>query len=99
MGQRLGGKVAVITGAGSGIGRASALFFAEEGAGVVCADVSGEEEHTAADIGEAAVPVPVDVALTAERRLSFIDWSSRRVDARWCCYATSTPRLRPRFGA
>jgi NAD(P)-dependent dehydrogenase (short-subunit alcohol dehydrogenase family) len=32
-------KVAVITGAGSGVGRASALRFAEEGAAVVCADI------------------------------------------------------------
>jgi len=35
----LEGKSAVITGAGSGVGRASALRFAEEGARVVCADV------------------------------------------------------------
>ena len=32
-------KVTVITGAGSGVGRASALRFAEEGAAVVCADI------------------------------------------------------------
>ena len=41
---KLDGKVAVVTGAGSGMGRASALLFAEEGAKVVCADVSGHEE-------------------------------------------------------
>jgi NAD(P)-dependent dehydrogenase (short-subunit alcohol dehydrogenase family) len=35
----LEGKSAVITGAGSGVGRASALRFAEEGAQVVCADL------------------------------------------------------------
>ena len=35
---RLAGKVAIVTGAGSGIGRASALRFAEEGARVVLAD-------------------------------------------------------------
>jgi NAD(P)-dependent dehydrogenase (short-subunit alcohol dehydrogenase family) len=35
----LEGKSAVITGAGSGVGRASALRFAEEGASVVCADI------------------------------------------------------------
>src|SRR5688500_106991 len=37
---RLEGKIALITGAGSGIGRESALLFAREGAGVVVADVN-----------------------------------------------------------
>ena len=43
---RLEAKVCVITGAGSGIGRASALLFAREGACVVVADVdrAGAEE-------------------------------------------------------
>jgi NAD(P)-dependent dehydrogenase (short-subunit alcohol dehydrogenase family) len=36
---RLAGKVCIVTGAGSGIGRASALLFAEEGATVVAADI------------------------------------------------------------
>ena len=39
MSGRLEGKVCVITGAGSGIGRATALLFAREGACVVVADV------------------------------------------------------------
>lgn len=38
----LDGKVAIITGAGSGVGRASALRFAAEGASVVCADIDLE---------------------------------------------------------
>ena len=39
---RLNGKVAIITGAGSGIGRASSLLFAEEGAKVVVAELNEE---------------------------------------------------------
>ncbi len=35
-------KTIVITGAGSGIGRATALIFAREGANVLCADINGE---------------------------------------------------------
>jgi NAD(P)-dependent dehydrogenase (short-subunit alcohol dehydrogenase family) len=63
---RLDGKVAVVTGAGSGIGKASALLFAAEGAKVVCADLNGSEKATAAEIGENAVAVQVDVAVAAE---------------------------------
>ena len=39
MTQRLAEKIAIITGAGSGIGRASAIRFAAEGARVICADL------------------------------------------------------------
>lgn len=63
---RLEDKVAVITGAGSGMGRASALLFAQEGAKVVCADRSGDEEETAELIGEAAVSVHVDVSVETD---------------------------------
>ena len=50
---RLEGRSAVVTGAASGIGRASALLFAAEGAGVVCVDRAGEVDATAAAIREA----------------------------------------------
>src|SRR6266403_1933155 len=59
---RLENKIAIITGAGSGIGRAMAKRFASEGAHVVCADISGKQEAVAAEIGDAAVPIHTDVA-------------------------------------
>jgi NAD(P)-dependent dehydrogenase (short-subunit alcohol dehydrogenase family) len=42
-----------VTGAASGIGRATSLLFAKEGAAVVCVDRAGEVEATAAAIREA----------------------------------------------
>ena len=66
MSGRLAGKVAIITGAGSGMGRAAAVMFAREGAKVVCADVSGGQDETAALIGAAAVAVHVDVSQAAD---------------------------------
>src|SRR5215216_5723777 len=66
---RLSGKNAIVTGAGSGIGRAVALGFAREGAGVVVADVDPEwARATALAIGEAgglALAVQVDVSSKA----------------------------------
>jgi NAD(P)-dependent dehydrogenase (short-subunit alcohol dehydrogenase family) len=67
---RLDGKIAVITGAASGIGRASALRFASEGAGVVIADLNREGgEETVAECkkaGARAVFQRVDVTDEAE---------------------------------
>ena len=70
---RLANKVAIVTGAASGIGRAIALAYHKEGARVVCADIreqtryagSAEEEHTTHSsingLGGKAIFVQVDV--------------------------------------
>jgi NAD(P)-dependent dehydrogenase (short-subunit alcohol dehydrogenase family) len=63
---RLKNKVAVITGAGSGMGKSMAEIFAAEGAKVVCADISGKQDDVAASIGAAAVATRVDVSNEAD---------------------------------
>jgi NAD(P)-dependent dehydrogenase (short-subunit alcohol dehydrogenase family) len=61
--KRLDGKVAIVTGAGSGIGEATARLMAREGASVVIADLSREQaERVADDLGGAAVSVEADVS-------------------------------------
>src|SRR4051794_32907708 len=59
------GKVAFVTGAASGIGRAAALAFARQGAAVVAADVSEQGNHEAARLieeqGGRALAVRCDV--------------------------------------
>ena len=57
----LAGKVAVITGAGSGMARAAAQVFVREGAKVLAADISGRQEETAKALGDVCVPFTVDV--------------------------------------
>jgi NAD(P)-dependent dehydrogenase (short-subunit alcohol dehydrogenase family) len=60
---RVEGRACVVTGAGSGIGRAIAVRLAEEGGRVLCADVNGDAAaDTAASIGDAAEPATTDVA-------------------------------------
>lgn len=64
------GKTIVITGAASGIGRATALIFAREGANVVCADINEDGvKETAAQVnakGSQALALKVDVTRRAE---------------------------------
>jgi 7-alpha-hydroxysteroid dehydrogenase len=67
---RLDGKLAIVTGAGRGIGRGCALAFAEQGADVVCAARTREQiEETAAAaraLGRRALAVPCDVMKSEE---------------------------------
>jgi NAD(P)-dependent dehydrogenase (short-subunit alcohol dehydrogenase family) len=62
----LEGRVALITGAGSGMAKASSRIFVREGASVVAADISGAEKDTAAELGDAVVPVHCDVTVEAD---------------------------------
>lgn len=82
MAARLANKVAVITGAGSGMGKAMAELFTVEGAKVVCADISGKQNDVAAAIGASAVAVHADVSkeddvrnmiATAEQKFGRLD--------------------------
>lgn len=66
---RLRGKVAIVTGAGSGIGRASAILFAKEGAKVVVADYDEKGgKETSRLIGRAALFVKADVSKDLDAR-------------------------------
>ena len=57
---RLKDKLAIVTGAASGIGRATARLFAEQGAFVIVSDLSEAVEETAAMIGPAAIALRGD---------------------------------------
>src|SRR5689334_19912428 len=59
---RLKDKVALITGAGSGIGRQSALLFSREGAAVVCVDVNEAAAAETAAMIKNAIAVKADVS-------------------------------------
>ena len=67
---RLANKVTVITGGGNGIGRATALLFAKEGASIVVADIQEDKaEETSQmiiDSGGQSIPIRVDVTSGAD---------------------------------
>ncbi len=68
MSERLAGKVAIVTGAASGIGKAGARIFASEGAEVVVADINQDAGRSVAEAinaeGFKAIFVPLDVRET-----------------------------------
>jgi NAD(P)-dependent dehydrogenase (short-subunit alcohol dehydrogenase family) len=68
----LDGRVAVVIGAGSGIGQSAAKGLAAYGAFVICADVQQEAaEQTAREIGSRASPISVDITQTESVSLLF----------------------------
>jgi NAD(P)-dependent dehydrogenase (short-subunit alcohol dehydrogenase family) len=78
MARELSGKVAIVTGGASGIGRATAELFVEEDARVVVADVDVERgEEVAAKLGAAAAFKRTDVA-QAEEVQQLVDFAVAR---------------------
>lgn len=67
---RLEGKVALVTGGGSGIGRQTSIRFAQEGARVLVADLRGDTAEQVAEelraSGATAVATPMDVTRSAD---------------------------------
>jgi NAD(P)-dependent dehydrogenase (short-subunit alcohol dehydrogenase family) len=83
MNMRLENKVALITGGGSGIGKASCLLFAKEGAKVIVVDLKKDTaEATANEIGDNARAFAADVskASDAEGMVKFAEESFGRLD-------------------
>jgi NAD(P)-dependent dehydrogenase (short-subunit alcohol dehydrogenase family) len=92
-------KRAVVTGAGSGVGRASSLRFAEEGARVVCADIrlewAKETVRLVEHAGGTAVAVPCDVSHEGDV-IAAIDTAVEqfgRLDVMFNNVGVPTPRL------
>jgi 3-oxoacyl-[acyl-carrier protein] reductase len=64
---KLDGKIAIVTGAASGFGRAIAELFAQQGARVAMADINGGgAREVAAAFGKAALPLTCDVSRKAD---------------------------------
>ena len=95
----LEGRGAIITGAASGVGRASALRFAEEGARLVCADIDldgvKETVRLIEASGRTAVPLECDVAHEAEiaAAVAVAVETSGRLDIMFNNVGIPTPRL------
>lgn len=89
--KRLAGKTALVTGAGSGIGRASAILFASEGANVVVLDKSPAVEETAAQIRSAGGRVNAFVKDSSDEAnvVEVIDSTVREFGALDVCFANA----------
>ncbi len=76
MSGRLAGKVAVVTGAGSGMGAAMVRHFCMQGAKVVAADVSGRQDDLA-ELGDNCIATHADVSKSADVR-AMLDLAMQR---------------------
>jgi len=79
--KRLGGKIALVTGAGAGIGEAIARRFAEAGASVIVNDVSGPAaERVAKDVGGWSWTADVSDSAAVRRMLAEVEARHGRLD-------------------
>src|SRR5262249_30582715 len=89
------GKTIIITGAASGIGRATALIFAREGTNVVCADINekgvGEAAEEVNRKGSKALAIKVDVT----KRIELKRWPNVRLQLSATSSSCSTRRAPP----
>ena len=90
---RLAGKAAVITGAASGIGRASALRFATEGARLILADSQEPDAETL----KTGCFVRTDVSRRPDNELMIDECVERygRIDILYCNAGVTLPKLLP----
>jgi NAD(P)-dependent dehydrogenase (short-subunit alcohol dehydrogenase family) len=69
---KLEGKVAIVTGGAGGIGEATALLFADQGASVAVVDLTEEAaertSHKIENLGGSAIPIGADVTVSADVR-------------------------------
>ena len=82
MSRRLEDRVCLITGAGSGIGRATALLFAKEGARVAAADIDGAGAEAVAEAARALGPAEaLGLQVDVSRSTQVEDMVARTLDA------------------
>ena len=63
MGDSFEGRVVLVTGAGSGIGRATAIAFVQRGASVAMADIDESAvQETAAQVGNGSIAIRADIS-------------------------------------
>ncbi len=78
---RLDGKVALVVGAGSGIGQAAALALADSGAKIACADVRAEQaEQTASEVNGLAVEIDIRSTASVDSAVAQIRAKLGRID-------------------